>query len=133
MTTPTQPGPWKPAPAPRTGPFYVRTKGSTHFVLHADNRLLRDIHGPDYEWALPAGGLPPKPGYYWFWGTPFSLGKWWLVEVFRPDWVDPERMDLRWRYLDRSGGDEAHHDVALYPGQWSGPLLPPDNPPKLAP
>lgn len=44
-------GPWQPAPAPKKGPIFVRNKGSEHCVSHAENWLLKEIHGVDYEWA----------------------------------------------------------------------------------
>jgi hypothetical protein len=51
------PSSWNPAPAPRKGPYFVRTKHSRHRVIHDDNWLLSEIHGKDYEWSLPTPGL----------------------------------------------------------------------------
>ncbi len=47
------PSSWRPAPAPKKGPLFVRNKGSAHHTIHDDNWLLKEIHGDDYEWALP--------------------------------------------------------------------------------
>jgi len=49
---------------------------------------------------------PSKPGFAWYDGTPLSNGKWQMVEIFRPCWVDATRQDLAWRYLDRSAPDD---------------------------
>lgn len=73
-------------------------------------------------------GVPTVAGYYWFTGTYGSRGQWRLVEVFRPCWCDPTRQDLRWRYLDRSGGEDSESDVATCAGEWSAQVLPPSSP-----
>lgn len=75
--------------------------------------------------------FPTIAGYYWFTGTYLWRGEWRLVEVFRPCWCDRNRQDLRWRYLDRSGGDESEYDVANFPGHWSAQVLPPNKPADL--
>lgn len=66
---------------------------------------------------------PPSPdklpqevreaGYYWYDGTPLSAGKFYLVEVFRPCWVDVNRQDLAWRYLDRSCPDDITENLIV--------------------
>ncbi len=81
---------------------------------------------------LPAhvvgSGLPTEPGYYWFRGTSIARGHWRLVRVFRPLWVDPHRRDLRWEYIDGSGGWGPKYDVSASAGvEWSRPVLPPTN------
>jgi hypothetical protein len=78
--------------------------------------------------APPSGSeVPTVAGYYWFSGLRHCKGEWQLVRVFRPLWVDPNQQDLYWQYLDWSGGDDAErYAVANFPGQWSGPILPPN-------
>jgi hypothetical protein len=85
---------------------------------------------PNNNEASPAlgEGIPTVAGYYWFTGLTLWRGEWRLVEVFRPYWCDRNRQDLRWRYLDRSGGEESKSDVATCAGQWSAQVLPPSSP-----
>jgi hypothetical protein len=75
--------------------------------------------------VVSGSAIPTRAGYYWFTGVYGFHGEWRLVEVFRPCWCDRERQDLRWRYLDRSGGEESDSDVATCAGQWSDQVLPP--------
>lgn len=55
--TATGPADWKPAPAPKEGPFFARTAPNSKPVMHADNWLVAAIHGPNYEWAYPNSRL----------------------------------------------------------------------------
>ncbi len=52
--------------------------------------------------------VPDSEGFWWGWGVKTQIygWQWCLFEVFKPDWVDPGRKDLQWRYIDRSGGED---------------------------
>lgn len=80
--------------------------------------------GDNYQYDAERENLerPTKPGFYWFTGSYLYAGKWALVRVFRPLWVDPSRHDLEWSYLDGSGS------YPLTGGEWSPQVLPPDMP-----
>lgn len=47
------PSEWNNAHAPKDGPYFVRAKDDLGWTIHDGNWLLREIHGPEYQWAWP--------------------------------------------------------------------------------
>ena len=72
--------------------------------LGTAEQALAPANPPASDPAQRAGEL--REGFAWYDGTYLSKGEWRMVEIFRPCWVDKNRQDLAWRYLDRSEPDD---------------------------
>lgn len=53
---------WNHTPAPKDRPFLARRAGTNHVpTYHADNWLVAEIHGHDYEWSEVELPKLPRP------------------------------------------------------------------------
>lgn len=97
------------------GEAFVPTSQETVRKVLADLEELQTLRARLAQLEVPPAQpeeMPTSTGFYWYDAVPNQEG-FHLVEVYRPLWVDRERQDLAWRYLDRSCPEEGdtHHLV----------------------